>query len=220
MSRFATLFDRRSFPIAVAALLSLLASACPFSDNYVIDNDGSDDAEGGAAGTGGTGGVSVPMTSTTTSSMATVGGAGGESCGAPETPPGGACPAECDSCARATCLMACGPEPEEKCDGDVLVCPAGFDCEIQCVGKDACKDASVMCPMGYGCHVSCDFDESCKSTAILCGGGECAVECNSPEACKEADFACAAQGFCSCTGFAQPLQTSGCDTACSCTGCE
>lgn len=214
MSRFGNPSEPRPSKLLLAAALSLLASACPFSDSYEIDNGGEGGNEGGAGG-GGVSPIGPTVTSTTT-----VGGAGGESCDTPSAPPGGACPPECDSCVGATCIFECADMPGQKCDADTLACPAGFACQVHCDGKDACKDASVMCPLGYGCHVSCDGDDSCKGTTIVCGGGECAVECNSPQACKEADFGCGAQGFCACNGFAQPLQTTGCETACSCTGCE
>jgi hypothetical protein len=215
MSRFVNPSEPRAALVVLIAALSFSAIACPFSDNYEID--GAENTGGGADG--GAGGVGLPL-STTTTAMTSAAGGSADMCETPASPPGGACPAVCDSCEGTTCVMQCGGAGEEKCASDVLACPAGFACEVRCIGKDACKDASVMCPLGYGCHVSCSGDDSCKGTAIMCGGGECAVDCESPQACKEADFVCGTEGFCSCAGFAQPLQTSGCESACSCTGCE
>lgn len=219
MSQFDTLSETRPRMIAIAAALVLSLSACPFSDRYAIDRGGGGGGGGDPDGGGGIGTfVTSTGTSTSTSTSTSAGGAG-DGC-TPQAAPGGACPPACDSCEGTTCIFECGTAPGEKCDDDILSCPADFACEVRCDGKDACKDASVMCPLGYACHVSCDGDDSCKGTGILCAGGVCGVACNSPQSCKEADFACGSQGVCSCEGFAQPLQTSGCESACSCTGCE
>jgi hypothetical protein len=195
---------------------------CPLDDDYAIfDSESSRDGGAGATWSGGNG-AAPPGGAPSGASGGAAGGAwngagglGAPACGEPALPTGGACPPECTSCAGNACIITC-----TDCSATVS-CPPGFDCEVQCTKKDACKDVTVLCPEGLACGLVCTQKDSCKGTTVKCQGGHCDVTCAVPQACDLGELACGIGGTCTCwsagaqTGMAVTL----CDGACACEGC-
>ena len=169
--------------LAVIALCGAIP-ACLLDDSPF---PGAAGATSGASSTGGsTGG-------------ATTGGAGG---GMSTTTSGGAGGGGTGVC--AACKSAGGMCDEKKdkcvfaCDGsgacaDLVVCPAGLDCEVDCKGQDTCA-GGVDCSAAVGCDVTCSGDRSCGGSApnrpsFKCGSGTCAFHCTGGPSCV-ADFGC------------------------------
>jgi len=114
---------------------------------------------GAAAGGGGAGGVGGSTAGTAGNSGAgaggssAAGGSAGARCGAKPRPPGGECPALCDSCSEGRCEILCSGT---KCKAGPLECPAGFACSFRCSGIRPCEGASLRCTEAYACDVTCE----------------------------------------------------------------
>jgi len=87
------------------------------------------------------------------------------------------CPQGC-SCdvSTSTCMIV-------GTGGQPVTCPSGWNCQIDCVGGDACGD--ITCTMAASCSVSCVGGGACG--AITCGPGKCDTMCTGGGACGMID---------------------------------
>ena len=91
---------------------------------------------------------------------------------------GGDCPAACSECIGATCVINC--PNANVCDG-AIVCPSGFDCEVNCDGNNTC--AAVDCSAADSCRVSCNGTRSCGGSIICADEGSCEIDCDGEDSC-------------------------------------
>lgn len=115
---------------------------------------------------------------------------------APSRDAGQVCPSQCSTCdvGSHTCLIDCGSSPDKICDSR-LVCPAGWNCKINCNGQNACS-SGVDCSEAASCDLTCLGRNSCKQ--VDCGTGKCNLDCIGIDSCRDIDClsACACDVFC------------------------
>ncbi len=142
----------------------------------------------------------------------------GQCCGEALPPTGSGCPSECTGgCSGGACLITCGAD---ACNASNIVCPAGFDCRIECVGHHACKDAAIDCPPDHRCDVSCNnpsSDHACEKATLTCTNGPCAVTCTGDAPCKQMDIRCGTNACnASCVDQDDDFPAVECGSACAC----
>lgn len=93
-------------------------------------------------------------------------------------PPAQQCPAFCSTCEEATgrCQIDC---QAQSCSN--IICPAGFECTLQCQGDGACAAGDISCT--GSCVINCDGDAACETITVRCGGDECSIFCVGKDAC-------------------------------------
>jgi len=115
------------------------------------------------------------------------------------------------TCVEGACRLGC---VDGGCQG-TIVCPENTDCQIDCLGEDACTN--LTCSGGRSCSFYCEgsacFRATCSSTKCsfdcggndacqraTCTGDECTFRCLGRETCE--NIACNAKGSCKveCTG--------------------
>ena len=207
----AILRARRRGPIGVAWLLG----ACSVVPNPDYDLDGGDDGlaetSGGDDGPIASGIGSGLFTTTAHDTMddtmgdimddtADDGGTESSTSGPfPEDPPSacgvdldrapGPCPAGCDTCEAGECELDC--LGKDECKDATLVCPDGRPCRVACVGQNACSKATIACPAAHGCRVTCGDEHACEGLRLVCGAGTCTLQCGiGKEPCKDAEVWC------------------------------
>lgn len=143
-------------------------------------------------------------------------------CGPNAAPMQAANPPACDAglSSKTLCFKTC-----ESGSCNNFVCPAGYDCTINCGTKDACKGATLTCPDDYSCTVNCGGEGACEGTSIKAGkGGTLKVACgNAKDSCKDSDVACGVNKCeVACDGASKPKAIQNCKavpdagTACEC----
>jgi len=188
------------------------------------------------AGAGGAGGGPGPASATGVGGGPGTGGAGGavDPCGgceagfvcdgtaclcqAPLAPAASACPPVCTSCDLAIGLCIIERTAAKK--KEMIQCPAGMACRIECNGDKACEEAKLHCPVDQACQVVCAAVESCKKAMVFGDDGGIILECTGMKACQEADLKCG-EGACGhpCpVGPEGPLKVT-CGGSCDCQGC-
>ncbi|MBM4357436.1 MAG: hypothetical protein FJ096_04925 [Deltaproteobacteria bacterium] len=115
----------------------------------------------------------------------------------------------------------------KDCSGNAcnaFVCPAGYDCTVNCAGKDVCKGATITCPDEFSCTVNCGADGACDGAKINPGkGGKLKVTCgNFPDSCKNTEVKCGVNECeVKCDGMSKPSKIDGCGAtaadSCKCT---
>ncbi|HMY14882.1 MAG TPA: hypothetical protein PKA58_01075 [Polyangium sp.] len=131
----------------------------------------------------------------------------------------GTCPAVngWQSDGKGGCLRTCGPN---ECSMMQLVCPAGFDCTIECGAVDSCRETLIYCPANYHCEVVCTAADSCRMNTIQCSDdGPCRVGCGAAGgACHETVLIC---GDNSCAAFCDGPEKPSLvpNTSCNAKGC-
>jgi hypothetical protein len=148
-------------------------------------------------------------------------------CGfSPEAPGAAQCPAECDTCSMTApfiCTIVCDSDAAAtNCDGQTVTCPPGWDCEVQCINQQACRDAEILCPDDHRCVVDCaDVDHACQRMNVTCTeNGPCRVDCGGGNTCKDAELACGNNECRSdCSGDDDPIMTDTTGEACG-IGCD
>lgn len=174
------------------------------SDN---DEAGGDDSDGEPDDDGGvTGGRRLDL------------GGRPDRCLDPEQPAGGGqCPSQCNGgCDDGTCHVDCLEDGD--CQGDVVLCPAGWPCAIYCAGEHSCSGNATFIDCGDNdCVVECEGNSSCQQAQVVCGDGACVLECIGVASCQFGSIACGA-GPCeaACEDADTPLNVS-CGDACDCT---
>ena len=105
--------------------------------------------------------------------------------------PQGNCPSQCTSCnnGQMTCNITGG-------SGNDVVCPAGWDCTINCSATGSCS--SVSCNNASSCTVECSGVGSCAH--VDCGNAQCAVHCSGTGACSQVDCPSSCQCDVTCAG--------------------
>ena len=90
-----------------------------------------------------------------------------------------------------------GTECEIECVGDnacqdmTINCPPGFKCKVVCDGVAACDAATIECPELYACDINCKQTDGCKAAEINCSSGLCDLDCQSGTAvCDDVIFNC------------------------------
>ena len=159
---------------------------------------------------------------------ASIGGAGGtecvlpDRCGVPVSPGGGTCAAHCDNCDDDTCTTTCNTS--QPCNDQTLVCPAGFDCAVNCSSL-GCENTTVVCPAGHRCQVSCNWEDACLGLDVVCNNGPCELNCQANGlSCTAAQLFCACNS-CSATcevgyDFTNEWPLVDCGESCDCHKCE
>ena len=116
---------------------------------------------------------------------------------------------DCDPDACAAAGGACAPD--EVCEvlctgascGNLVRCPAGLRCHIDCAEPGACS-GGIDCGAAYACTVRCAGTDSC-SNEVTCGNGPCLVTCSGANACDNGvtcrdscacDVLCTGNGSC------------------------
>ena len=112
-------------------------------------------------------------------------------------PPGdvsNTCPAQCTSCNTGThtCKIDCAVT---SCNGAV-VCPPGWNCDVECTVANSCRSGVTCPPQGNACTINCSGTGACRT--LDCGTGKCDVNCSGSMSCRGVD----------CTG------SCGCDVKC------
>jgi hypothetical protein len=220
--------------ISAPAFLSLvLLTACTFDGSAPGTAGGGDDDGPGTAGDGGSdiggrgdGGLPVD-------------GGGGGGSGDAGPPPDGAPPPDAgqgDPCdgkclapgvceeATGTCVFDCSDQSGGGGDGgdmqlgggdpcpDVVVCPAGIPCRVECTGRRSCG-GGIDCTDAASCDLVCSGRESCDGT-LDCGSGSCDIECGQ-DSCRQAIHC---QNACVCNVDCHP---SACGMEADCpAGCD
>ena len=69
--------------------------------------------------------------------------------------------------------------------------------QLECTGKDACKDIDVKCPGDYDCVVNCVGKASCSGGFKFYGSerAHSLLSCDGEDACKAAKFKCRSDNF-------------------------
>lgn len=132
------------------------------------------------------------------------------------------CPSACTSCNGTVCTISC----EDSGCAELVVCPAGFDCVVACLGAGACA-GGIDCSAATSCSLNCGRD-TCAGP-LTCGTGSCSITCgrsacDSLITCDQAcacgvscsQFACGAGSVCP-TGCEDD---EGCTSAGTCNTCE
>jgi len=111
---------------------------------------------------------------------------------APKRDAANGCPTGCTSCnvAQKTCTVDCSLT---NCDA-ALTCPAGYHCDFQCKGDNACRNG-INCGAAASCTIECTGTSSCRN--IACGPGPCDVSCTGAQSCRS--VACGASCACDVT---------------------
>jgi hypothetical protein len=209
---------------SLLAFVVLVPGGCFFvpgiDDDYTLRG-----ASTGQAGAG-TGGVAGGPTSSSTSGgqggMAGQ-GSGGAECSVDPPPPGQAsCPSVCTGgCPMPAnrCLIDCSGG--NLCQDAQIVCPTGYDCEINCTGgSQRCLGIDVTCPDEYACIVDCNSGgAACQGAVIHCSAqGTCSIGCGAGNQCDGAQLLCGNDACtASCSGGSMPALT--CGDSCMCTTC-
>ncbi|MEM9691876.1 MAG: hypothetical protein AAGA56_04990 [Myxococcota bacterium] len=107
------------------------------------------------------------------------GGFSGCACNvAPQPNPGGVCPAACTGgCSFDTCRIDC---TSSNCDNQVVNCPPGWACAVECQDTNACAGAQINCPDDYDCDVECfgGLSGECQFMRVNCSeNGRCRLSC-------------------------------------------
>ena len=135
-------------------------------------------------------------------------------CGVDPTPPGGACPSECDYCAAGICFIQC---TSNSCRDSTINCPSGFSCDVMCA-DESCINSSIFCPDLYACQVYCAGGTwGCEDLTIDCSAeGMCSLDCEGM-ACSDTLLNCGndvCAASCLDLGSCTPLVN--CGDSCSC----
>jgi hypothetical protein len=115
---------------------------------------------------------------------------------------GGACTTD------EVCVRAC---PGGDC-GNLIRCPAGLRCEVECIDPGSCS-GGIDCGDAYSCAVRCLGTDSCANE-VTCGDGPCIVECSGSGSCDNGATcrdACACDVL--CTGAGSCSDPAVCPTA-------
>ena len=134
---------------------------------------------------------------------------------APGADASNSCPAGCTSCnvGQKTCTIDC---TLTSC-ANLVTCPAGYHCDIQCKGDGACRNG-VNCTAAASCNVQCPGTNSCR--AVQCGPGPCDVNCTGLGSCR--GVACGTSCACdvTCTGSQSCLNPPPVCTSTACFGSQ
>jgi hypothetical protein len=84
------------------------------------------------------------------------------------------------TCDAGWCVISCDGGAE--CKNVPVTCPPGVPCDVQCIGRDACKQG-VDCGDASACNVVCDGISSCANSKVKCRGEACKVTCSQKDAC-------------------------------------
>lgn len=108
---------------------------------------------------------------------------------------GGNCPGMCTSC--NTSLKTCTIDCQQTNCTNIVTCPTGYKCDIQCNADNSCRNG-INCGGAASCSIDCISKESCQG--VVCGPGPCDVACMGPATCK--NVACSNSCACDvlCTG--------------------
>ncbi len=105
------------------------------------------------------------------------------------------CPPGCTTCSttQKTCTINC---QFGGCD-NLVVCPAGYKCDILCNTDNSCRDG-INCMAGASCNIECSGKQACRG--VQCGAGPCDVGCSGMSSCEgvRCNNSCACDV--SCTG--------------------
>jgi hypothetical protein len=147
---------------------------------------------------------------------------------APRGDGGAPCPAPCTSCntAQKVCTIDC---TKTNCN-DLLTCPSGYKCDIQCNVEGSCRKG-INCLLATSCSIECSARNTCE--AVQCGPGPCSVACSGPSSCKNVscgnscacDVLCTGNQSCAqgiqCSSLACKTATGGCTSVPSfCNSCN
>ena len=57
----------------------------------------------------------------------------------------------------------------EGCEGKVIECPDGSECNINCSGTQGCRDSIIHCPANAACNIQCtgSYGGSCQGAEII-----------------------------------------------------
>lgn len=144
---------------------------------------------------------------------------GGLVCGVDEPAPGGNCPSICEpGCPQDSCTIDCDAG---SCAGEMVECPAGFECHVRCEEDGACEGATIVCPPEHECRVECDATGACRDAIVVCAAGTCELECQDGfDVCDDTQLWCGSndsRATCDDSSVdAIPRDTS----TCGCQGCE
>jgi hypothetical protein len=138
-------------------------------------------------------------------------------CQAPVAPAASGCPQPCTSCDLAAGLCIIERTASQK--KEMIKCPAGMACRIECNGDKACEEAKLTCPVDQACEVVCAAVESCKKAMVFGADGGVNLQCTGMEACQETELKCG-EGACThpCPPGPGPLKVT-CGGSCDCQGC-
>lgn len=138
------------------------------------------------------------------------------SCPQPTDAPGGGCPPECTTCDGATCVIECS-----GVGCGIVECPADFDCQVSCVGKDRCVGARVSCPPEYGCSLLCSGEDACENLTLLCGEGPCEIACvGHALSCSATEVSCGGGPCVATCDVVTTLPELACGASCRCEPCD
>lgn len=126
------------------------------------------------------------------------------------------CPEPCTNCNFET--MQCNVDcPLEDCESRV-VCPAGWNCYIECRTPDSCR-AGVDCRDAASCDIQCLATNSCRG--VVCGPGKCNVHCAGTNSCQAIgnipSVTCGPS--CACDVTCQPLSSCA-SPSCTSAACD
>lgn len=131
----------------------------------------------------------------------------------------GECPDfTCSQCIGDQCIIDC-----PDCTLETIVCPAGWDCVVDC-SAGTCENATIVCPPYHSCTVGCSgSDTACNGTTVVCGdAGTCLLDCPLlGTACAGAELVCGQDGcgtecggevvpMVDCTGNTCPMACDDC----------
>ncbi|MBW2522994.1 MAG: hypothetical protein JRI23_02405 [Deltaproteobacteria bacterium] len=199
---------------------------CPADDGICCDLSCTGECEAcDATKTGGTDGVCDTVThgedpdDECAGAAECIDGACG-TCDERPAPPGGTCPGVCTSCdvGTNTCIIDC---PTTSCKDQTHNCPAGWACQVNCSGIDACSGNTVVnCPASYACDVICTAEASCKGLDMRCGTGTCTIGCTgTPNACQDAVVDCGLRECRATCGGGAGTPALSCNNSCNCVSC-
>jgi hypothetical protein len=97
------------------------------------------------------------------------------------------CPGFCTSCTGTICVVDCSGS---RCTGGIdVTCPAGWTCQIDCVGSTACELGVVACS-GESCVINCIGTDACDVGGARCSAPVCDITCSGSGACEEGGACC------------------------------
>jgi hypothetical protein len=86
------------------------------------------------------------------------------------------CPSICTyGCPNGTCVVDC---PQDSCTDEIITCPEGVPCDVECTTGESCSGANIQCPSTGSCIVNCSNSTACDGATVACGSGPCILTCN------------------------------------------